>query len=1054
MKHLLLLCTFALWSAFASAQTHTVSGTIRDAAGNPLPGVAVIVPGTTNGTITDLDGHYTLKADGAQKLQASFIGFKTGEIDLASGSGDAVLFEDNKEMDEVVVVAYGTSTKGSYTGSAAQVGSDKLDKRQVTDASQALSGMMAGVQTQSSNGQPGVSASIKIRGVGSINAGTSPLIVVDGMPFDGDLATINTNDIESMTVLKDAASTSLYGARGANGIIMINTKKGKQGEAKITFEARVGANTRQIENYDVLRSPAEYYEKEYAALKTGFTEGHGYSEALAHAYANVYLGIGYDGGGSGYMVYTTPDDEDLIGTDGKLNKNATLGYSDGVNYFTPDNWEDETFKRQSRQQYDLTISGGNEKMNYFFSLGYLNDNGIIVNSGYERFSSRLKIDYQAKKWLKVGANAAYSHSKSRYPSEQTTTNSSGNAFFIANFIAPVYPMYVRNADGSLQYVNGHLQYDYGDASQTDAARSFMSMSNPLGDLTYNKEVYNMDIFNGNVSADITPIKGLTLTAKYGLYIDNTRYSALGNAYMGQTASYGGTAQQASSRLYGLDQQYVGNYNFSIADVNAIDITVGYDGYHMRNEEISGYGTMLYNPESYWLSNVTNNYQVAGSQNKYSTAGYFARLNYSYAEKYFANVSYRRDSSSRFSHDKRWGDFWSVSAGWLINKENFLADVAWIDMLKLKASYGEQGNDNIGNYYAYADQYTISGNGSEFADVTLSYKGNADLTWETQKSWNVGLDFALLGSRLNGTVEYFGRKSSDMLYNKPIAGSNGFTSMPVNVGSMTNSGVEIDINANILRIGSFNWDVNANATFVRNKINELSPDLNGKLIDGSRIYEEGESMYRFYLVEWAGVDEKTGEALYYAGTDEETGERVKTSNYALAQSYKIATDDLMPKVYGGFGTNLEFFGFDASLSFAYQLGGKIYDSGYQNLMGSGNSSDAGMNWHTDIRNAWTPENTKTDVPRLCYTDDYANSTSTRFLISSNYLALNNITFGYTIPADLTRKIYLENVRVYFAADNVALWTKRQGLDPRESYTSSTTALYTPIRTISGGIKITF
>ncbi len=1056
MKHLLLLMAFGLWSAFAAAQTRTVSGTIRDAAGNPLPGVAVIVPGTTTGTVTDFDGHYTLKVDGAQKLTASFIGYQSSEIDLASGNGDAVLQEESKEMDEVVVVAYGTTTKGAYTGSAAQVGADKLEKRQVSNASQALTGTMAGVQTQSYNGQPGTSATIRVRGAGSINASMNPLIVVDGMPFDGDLSSINTNDIESMTVLKDAASTALYGARGANGIVMITTKKGKQGEAKINFEARVGANTRQVENYDVLRNPAEYMERLYSAYYNGYYYNENATADMAAIGANsaIVNGGGLDGKvkGPGYTIYTLPDGETLIGADGKINPNATLGYSDGQYYYTPDNWEDETFQRQGRQQYDLSIAGGTDKVNYFFSLGYLNDGGVIPNSAFERVSTRLKVDYQAKKWLKVGANAAYSHSKSRYPDEQQSISSSGNAFFVSNFIAPIYPMYVRDTEGNIMTNNGRLVYDYGDGKSTNGQRNWMSISNPLGSLTYDKTVYEDDIFNGSVFADITPIKGLTLTAKYSIYTDNERGSQLSNAYMGQSASYGGQAVQEADRTYALDQQYLGNYNFTIADVHSIDVTVGYDGYHLRSTTLEGSGSQLYNPESYFLSNVSSNYSISGGENRYSTAGYFARVNYSYAEKYFGNVSYRRDSSSRFSEDNRWGDFWSVSAGWLINKERFLEDVKWIDMLKIKASYGEQGNDNIGNYYAYEDQYTISGSDGTFSDASLYWKGNPDLTWETSKSWNVGVDFELLNSKVSGTVEYFGRKSDDMLYNKPVAGSVGYTSYPMNVGSMTNSGVEIDLNVNVLRLNKFNWDINANATFIHNEINKLHPDLNGKLVDGSRIYEEGESMYRYYMVEWAGVDETTGEALYY--TEDENGNRVATTDYKDAQNHKIATENLMPKVYGGFGTNLEFFGFDASVAFSYQLGGKIWDYGYQDLMHGGSSSNVGANWHTDIRNAWTPENTKTDVPRLDYEDDYTNSTSTRWICSSNYLSLNNITFGYTLPTDLTRKIYIDKIRVYFAADNVALWSHRDGLDPRQSFTYATTARYTALRTISGGIKITF
>lgn len=1053
MKHLLLLLALALSSALAAAQQRTVSGTIRDQAGNPLPGVAVMVPGTTNGVVTDIDGRYTITVDGSPKLSATFIGMVPAEIDLAAGQADATMSEERTEVSEVVVVAYGTTTKGAYTGSAAQMGSATLEKRQASDVSKALSGVMPGVQTLSSNGQPGVSSSIRIRGVGSINASSNPLIVVDGMPFDGDLSSINTTDVENITILKDAASTSLYGARGANGIVMVTTKKGKQGEAKVTLEGRWGGNSRQIENYDVLRSPQEYLETYYTALYNDYVRS-GESKEEAHADANADIVPNL-----GYQVFTLPEGEMLIGADGKINPKATLGYSDGKYFYTPDNWEDEMFKTQGRQQYDLTVSGGQDKFNYFFSFGYLNDEGLIPNSDFKRVSTRVKVDYQAKKWLKVGVNAAYNHTRSRYPSNQTSTSSSSNAFFVCNSMAPIYPMYVRNADGSIKVENGRTQYDYGDGQSTNFKREFMSMSNPMGDLLYDKRVYDMDVFNGNVSAEITPISGLSLSAKYSLFVDNTKFNRLWNSYMGQSAMTGGAAEQQHSRLYAFDQQYVGVYSWTVADDNVFDVTVGYDGYHMRDGYLDGYGANTYNPDSYYLGNVTTDFTVDGQEVSYATAGYFARLNYAYAEKYLLNVSYRRDSSSRFSEDNRWGDFWSVSAGWLINKENFMAGASWVDMLKLKASYGEQGNDNIGNadnadnaYYAWQDQYDVSGANGKFSDAVLVYKGNPDLTWETSKSWNVGLDFAFLRNKVAGTVEYFGRKSSDMLYYKPVAASNGYTEFPMNVGSMTNSGFEVDVNVNVLNVGSFNWDINANATFLHNEINELHPDLGGKLIDGSRIYEEGESMYRMYLVDWAGVDEKTGDPLWYAGTDEKTGERLTTSDYQTAQKFKVATDDLLPTVYGGFGTSLEFFGFDASVSFSYQLGGEIFDSGYQYLMHGGD--DTGRNWHTDIRKAWTPDNTKTDVPRMDYGNYYINSSSTRFLTSSDYLALNNVTFGYTIPADLTKKLFLESVRVYFAADNLALWSKRDGLDPRQSYTSATTSRYTAGRSISGGIKITF
>ena len=971
-----------------------------------------------------------------------------------------VLKSDTEVLDEVIVTAYGTSTKGTFTGSASVMKADKIEKRQVSNVSNALAGAVAGVQILSDNGQPGESAKVRIRGVGSINAGMEPLYVVDGVPYDGDLSSINSADIETMTVLKDAASTALYGARGANGIIMITTKRGTSGKARINFDAKWGANSRAIKTYDVMTSPKNYIETAYQSIYNSQISL-GYSPEDANIRANKIL-PSEASGGLGYQVYTTAPGELLVGSNGKLNPNATLGYSDGQYYYTPDNWADETFQNNLRQEYNLSASGGSDKGTYYFAFGYLDDQGVISGSGFKRLNGRFKGDYKLYSWLKIGANVSYVNTESRDPGDQdaNATASSGNAFYIANNMAPIYPLYVRGADKQILLNNGRKVYDYGDGQSTNFSRSFMSIANPSGDLIYNKREYLSDVINANWFAEITPITGLTISARYGLNIDNTRQNEMGNAYMGQSASYGGTAYQAAIRTYGFDQQYVANYQFALKDVHHFDVTAGYDGYSYEYTLLEGSGQNLYNPESFYLGNVIDKFTIGGKKDLYSTKGFFGRVNYSYNDTYFGNVSYRRDASSRFAPENRWGNFWSASVAWMLTRESFMEDITWVNMLKFKASFGQQGNDDIlypgvlleKNYYPWLDQYKMTGANGTFADGTLLYKGNPDITWETSTSYNIGADFGLFNNKLNGSIEYFGRKSKDMLYNRPTAGSLGYTAVPMNVGSMTNSGVEIDLNYQIMANKKFNWSVNLNATFVKNKINKLHPDLNGKLIDSDRIYEEGESMYRMYLVDYAGVDEKTGEALYWAKDD--NGNAIKTSEYSTAENYKVATDDMMPTVYGGLGTTFEAYGFDASIQLSYQLGGKIYDTGYRRLMHGGASSSAGWNWHKDIYNAWTPENPTSNIPRLNASDKYTNSASTRWLTSSDYLSINNITVGYTLPQQLVKKVMLDKVRVYFTADNVALISARKGLDPRQSYISATTALYTPIRTISGGISLTF
>lgn len=1053
---LMLLSIAFIGMLTVEAQVRRVTGVVTSAEdGNPVPGVSVVVKGTTLGTVTNIDGQYQVDVpNDAEILIFSFVGMRAVEMPITGSVLNVQLESEVFGVDEVMVVAYGTSTKGSFTGSAGVVDTETLEKRQVSNVSNALAGAVAGVQVLNSNGQPGTSATIRVRGVGSINAGSNPLYVVDGIPFDGDLSSINSADIESMTVLKDAASTALYGSRGANGIIMITTKKGSRGEAKINFDAKVGVNSRAVKNYEVLTSHQNYTEMAYRAIYNAGIYNLGYAPFEANAYANQRLVTNAEGG-YGYQIYTLPEGQLMVGTNGKLNPNATLGYSDGEYFYTPDNWADETFQNNPRQDYNLSVSGGSDRNNYFISFNYMDDQGVIPGSGFNRLSGRFNGDHQVKDWLKVGANVNYNQINSDYPGEQVNSSSSGNAFFIANYVAPVYPIYVRDAETkAIMDINGRKVFDYGDGVSTNSSRSFMQIANPAGDLVYNKTEYLMDIINTSWYAELTPLEGLRLTAKYGFNIDNTRYNDLGNAYMGQSAAYGGTAYQDQTRIQGFDQQYIGYYQFNVDDVHQFDITAGYDGYTYTNEYVYASGQNLYNPENYFVNNSIDNKRGGGAKNTYATKGILGRVNYSFNDTYFANVAYRRDASSRFNPEHRWGDFWSASAAWMLSNESFLAGSQWINMLKLKASYGEQGNDNIGNYYAWLDQYRVTGAEGVFSDGTLIYKGNPDLTWETSTSYNVGVDFNFFGNTISGSVEYFGRKSGDMLYYKPVAGSLGYTSIPMNVGSMTNSGLEVDLGWQILNTNSVRWSLNANATMIKNKINELHPDLEGELIDGTRIYSEGESMYRMYLVDYAGVDPETGLAQYWSKESEESETLVKTSDYAVAQSHKVATDDLLPKVYGGFGTTIDAFGFDASVQLSYQLGGKIYDSGYARLMHSGMSSYAGNNWHKDIYNAWTPENTNTDIPRLNANDRYANSTSTRFITSSDYLSLNNVTVGYTLPSNLVNSMGLDKVRIYFAADNVALLTSRIGLDPRQSFTAATTAIYTPIRSLSGGINLTF
>ena len=525
--------------------------------GEPAIGATIMPVGGGQGTATNLDGQFTLSiGPNVKSIKVSYVGMASQTVPVEIGKEMHIsLSSSATELDEVMVVAYGTAKKSAYTGSASVVKADALETSLVSNAVDAMNGKIAGVQLLSSNGQPGASPTVRIRGVGSINAENSPLYVVDGIPYDGDISNINTMDIESMTILKDAAAAALYGARGANGVILVTTKKGKSGSARVIADARWGQNSRAVSNYDVLGTTAEYVETVYKSLYNGFYYNGSQTAADAHTLANAGIVPGL-----GYQVYTLPDGEGLIGTDGRLNPNATLGFQQGDYYYTPDDWVKEQLRNGLRQEYNLNISGGTDKMNYFVSGGYLDDQGLIRNSHFKRLSTRTAVDYQLYDWLKIGTNLSYVNVNSGYPDEQTTSNSSGNAFGMAYQIAPYYPMYVRNADGQIRIDDrtGHKVYDYGDGKSTPYTRNFMSIANPAGNLVYDVSEYLMDLFDGKWFAVVTPLEGLSLTGNVGFHLDNTRYHNLSNPFFGQGAAQQGSAYQAFTRTSAVNLQGVKN----------------------------------------------------------------------------------------------------------------------------------------------------------------------------------------------------------------------------------------------------------------------------------------------------------------------------------------------------------------------------------------------------------------------------------------------------------------------------------------------------------------
>jgi len=1056
----------ALMFSAAYAQNISVSGNVTDAnTGEPVPYVSIHLEGSMTGTNSDNEGHYSISAPHDGTLVFSSIGYKTTKVAIASsGIIDVALHPDSEYLDETIVVAYGTATRSSFTGSASMVGAEAIEARTVTDVTSALAGTAPGVQVISSSGDPASSgATIRIRGIGSMSASNAPLYIVDGMPYDGSISEINPNDVESMSVLKDAAASAIYGARGANGVVLITAKRARGQDAVIKFDAKWGSNSRLIPQYDVISDPAQYYETHYRMMYNSQIYA-GKSADEAYAYADATL-FDQNNGGLGYQVFTVPEGEKFIGKDFKLNPKATLGYTDGEYYYIPDDWYKETFHNSFRQEYNFSVSGSKDKFSYYGSVGYLDDGGIVNNSDFKRYTARVNADYQAKKWLKMSTNISYTHTDSQTASYTDTFGSSANVFYITNNIGPIYPLYVRDAQGNIMYENGMKVYD---ANQTNFIRPNI-VGNAVRDNEVNRKRNYSDMVSGKFGLTATPVKGLSLTGNVGLMNENSRYNALYSQF-GGASSTDGQAYVSHDRYFAVNTQLLAEYKTDFGGtLHNLEALAGYELYKLKIQSLEGQNDHLYDPFIGELGNAdgTKSKKTSSFTSDYVTQGFLARLQYNYGEKYFISGSYRRDASSRFAKGHRWGNFGSIGAAWLISSEPFMQEAYWVNLLKLKVSWGVQGNDNLypnasyaRKYYPYADNYTHSYNEEtgEYS-LTLAYKGNEDLTWESSQSFNAGVDFELFAGYLNGSIEYFSRRTTDLLYSKdvPLSSGNPTGYYPVNVGSILNRGFEASLYGDIFSTRNVQWSWNLNMSHYLNEILSLDESVAKDGIKGGNyIYKVGGSLYEAYMYRYAGVDPESGKGLYYY-TDEDGS--VKTTD-VFADAEQFECGSVLPKLYGGFGTTLRLYGFDLSAQFSFQLGGRYYDGTYQSLMHT--DSSVGNAWHKDVLKSWSPDNPSSDIPRLDGDTSVGQSAVDRFLISSNYLSVNNVTVGYSFPQKWMEKLKIAGLRVYFAADNLAVASARKGVDPRYSiglgsFTSGSglnSGSYSAMRTLTGGLTVTF
>ena len=1103
-----LLAVLFLMVGGVIAQTKVNGTVVSQDDGQPVIGATIQVVGTNVGTVTNANGQFSLTCPaGKNTLRITYVGMEPIEVS-ARPNMRILLTGDSKALDEVIVVAYGTAKKSAFTGSAAVLSTEDLSKHTVANVTDALVGSVPGLQIRGASGAPGSgSGSISIRGIASMYAGTDPLVIVDGAPYSASLTNIPVEDIESVSVLKDAASAALYGARGAAGVIIVTTKKGKSREAEITVDAKWGANSRSIPDYDVITDPAQYYEVYYDQLNNYALNVGKYSTERANQWANQRMLSDL-----GYNVYTLPQGQNLVGTNGKLNPNATLGRAYNWNgetyYMTPDDWTDIAYSTALRQEYTISANAANDRGSFYMSLGHLDEDGIIQFSGYKRTTARLKADYQLKSWLKATANVSYVHSDTESnPNLTSDSYGSTNMFYYTSRIAPIYPAYVRVLDPVTNQPvirtdeNGNEQYDYGVAATNyGVGRAFLQTGNPLGSNRYNKVKTIGNQLHGNYVLDAQITKNLKATLNSTITLEQTSYSDYENALYGPKVGVNGQIVKYQSNT--LRQNHIQTLNYANEfGKHELTVLAGHEWYDTKTrylyaERTGGFSAAIPELNAFATMSGSESYTT-----EYNVEGYFGNVQYNYNDKYFGSASYRRDATSYFAKDHRWGSFWSVGGAWIISKESFFEGTkSWLDQLKIKASIGQQGNDAIGNW-AYIDLYSLSKANDTSMTPSFYRIGNEKITWETTTNFNAGIEFSLWKGRLTGSFDFYNKKISDLLFWLSVPESAGSRGYYGNVGDMRNRGVELTLSGDIIRSKNFTWNITANISTNSTKILKLPESKiadNGGFYESSYWYNEGGSMYNYMTYAYAGVNEN-GEALYYydknltnkldedglpfmgsdgkplnssweAGTDEEgnvtysggtntinkpgTEKSGTTTNIGEAQRY--ANGSILPKAFGGFSTTIRVYDFDITASFDYQLGGKVYDSQYAGLVSPGtSSSDAGSTFHKDVLKAWTPTNTGSDFPRWQYGDQYAAYASDRFLTNASYLNFQSFTVGYTLPKTLTQKIQIQRVRLYCSGENLVLWSKRQGFDPRQSYGSVYSInTYSPVRTISGGIQLTF
>lgn len=1082
-KKLVLMGAALLMTAATASAQKRVTGRVLDTNGAPIAGATVHVKGSQIKTKTDANGNFSLKNIPSNAKQITFSYFGMGTQTVSVSANMQVTLKDNEQtLGEAYVVAYGKATKASFTGAAAKIKGDVVENKATTEVTSALAGEVAGVQIMQSDGNPGANSSIVMRGIGSVNAAASPLIVVDGMPYAGNLSSIDPKDIESLDLMKDATATALYGSRGANGVIIISTKKGKAGKLSIGADVKYSVSGRWLPTYDVIKSPERFVELSWESLKNNFMK-QGATEEQAIGAASAALFDDQNGGIPSVYNMWNADGADLIDpATGRFNSGITRKYN-------PDSWEDELFRTGQKVDAGVNLTGGTDRIKTYTSVGFTKDKGYLVGADYRRFTARSNMDLQITNWLKGSTSLSYANSRQNKSVQDE--NASNNAMTFVNSMPYLYPVFQRDANGNRipdAYVGGY-KYDYG----MENGRPAYPNVNPAGSANLDINQTDADQFIGNGQLEASFLNDFKLTAGLGYMYLHSNNNVVINPFYGDSEG-NGIYENTSA----ISRQVVGNqilsWKHTYKDTHNFNAFVGHESTWTDNQLAYGSKKMLVRADGLTFGNAVSYQDLTGYNYGYSLDSWFGQLSYDYAEKYFINGALRADGSSRFAKGNRWGTFGSVGAAWNVTKEDFLRNVTWLRNLKLKASWGVTGNQSldgagdlgISAYYPYTDMYTIR-NMNDAPSIVFNRKGNKNLTWEKTQNVNVGVEFDIAGI-VEGEVDYFNRLTSDLLFLRSTALSQGYASIPVNDGKMRNAGVEFSLTAHAVKTKDVSLDIRLNGSHYKNSIVELPMDgESGNRMDfyqyTSRFtWVKGGSIYDFYMPTYKGVDPETGYALYKTLNAVDAAGNVLQKNVTDVELYKKnhkgeqyslvegtptsvwteAASDFVgksatPKLTGGFGFDLRVKDFSLSTTFTYSLGGYAYDYVYARLMGDGELGT--YNWHKDMENRWTKAGDVTDVPALTNgttLGNYANARSTRFLTKRNYLQLSNIRLAYNFPESLTSRLGgMHGAQIYATGENLFLLSARKGFMPgttSDGMTSNTQ--YLPSSSFTVGLKFNF